>query len=570
MMHRGSLSTMVSVGAFLAMLLSACAPAAAPSPPAPAPAAPGAPAPTAVPRATPPPVAPAAAPAAPAAEKPQYGGTLALTLNADIPSLDFNAETTMNVWEPGRASVESLVRRNAWKPDVPIVGHLAEKWDMSADGTTFTFTLAKGATWHDGSPFTSQDVKFTFERYLNPPAGVRSVIVTQLQPIKEMQVVNDTTFKMVLRQPKGSMLDRLSGIPVYSKKWTEAGGDPQRDMMGTGPFKFKAYTPGTSWEFVKYPNYWQKGKPYLDGLIWYIINDRATRFAALRTGRAKVASSYFSQISPTEKEQMEKDKLPVQTWPSYVQLTPYMEFNLKQKPYDDVRVRRAIHLATDRAQARQTVLEKAGRPGFWFTYRQPPGIGLDELLKMPGFREDPKLKEQDIAGAKKLMADAGFPNGFKAVVTTRTLDSFKKQAIFMASEVSKIGIQATVDVVEDAAIWPKLRRGEFQMAQLNATSLRIDPSDETDLWLLPKGGLNFHPFEDAEFVKAYNEQDKLLDPAARTPILRKMEQRLIDEMPGIHLGWSYGFIMVWNEVKNWPQYDRGFEAGVLSDIWMTK
>ena len=568
--------------------LGACSPAPIPSStPASTPAAPAAqaspvsPAPTsAAPRPTPAtpatpvsarPAEPTPPPSQPAPEKPAYGGTLALTLSADIPSLDFNGENTVNVWEPGRATVESIVRRNAWKSDIPIEGHLAKSWDVSKDGTVITFKFQSGIKWQDGSPFSADDVKFTFERYARPPQGVKSVWMAQLKPIKEAKVLDDTTLQLVLNEPSASFLDSLTYIVIYSRKWIEGGGDPRRQHVGTGPFKLQSYTPSVSLQFVRNASYWQEGKPYLDGLTWHIVADRATRFAALRTGRVRVASTRFSQLTPTEKTTIEQDKLSVRLWPTIVQGSPYMIFNLKTQPFSDIRVRRAIHLATDRAQARTVLFEGAGRPGFWFTYSKPPGIPFDELMKLPGFREDTALKQQDQAEAKRLMAEAGYPNGFKATLTSRPLSDFKTQAVFMANELNKIGIQANVDVLEDATVFAKFGRGDFQMGQLQGTTnLRPDPADNASLWFLPTSGLNYSYFDDAEFVKAYDEQGRLTDPLERSKLVRKMEQRLIDVMPGIHLGFFHGYLMAWNDVKNWPEFDRGVDANVLPSVWMSR
>ena len=585
MKNTGRLSNVFAILSVVALSLGACSPApVSNSTPTSTPtaaaaqASPVSPAPTtAAPRPTPPtqasarPAEPASPPQQPAPEKPAYGGTLALTLSADPPSLDFNGENTANVWEPVRATVESIVRRNAWKSDIPIEGHLAKSWDVSKDGTVITFKFQPGIKWQDGSSFSADDVKFTFERYARPPQGVKSVWMAQLKPIKEAKVVNDTTLQLILNQSTAALLDSLTYIPIYSKKWIEGGGDPKHQQVGTGPFKLQSYTPSASLQFVRNATYWQEGKPYLDGLTWHIVADRATRFAALRTGRVRVASARFSQLTPGEKTTLEQDKLPVRLWPTIVQGSPYMIFNMKAKPFSDVRIRRAIHLATDRAQARTVLFEGAGRPGFWFTYSKPPGIPLDGLMKLPGFREDTALKQQDMAEAKRLMAEAGYPNGFKATITSRPLADFKNAAVFRANELNKIGIQANVEVLGDAEVFARFGRGDFQMGELQGTTnLRPDPADNASLWFLPTSGLNWSRFDDEEFVKAYNESGGITDPVERSKLVRKMEERLIDVMPGIHLGFFYGYLMAWNDVKNWPEFDRAVDANVLPNVWMSR
>lgn len=506
-------------------------------------------------------------------EKPQYGGHLTLMLSANPPNLDPNGDPqTANINEPARASVEALLRRNAWQPTIPIQGHLAETWDITPDGTTYTFKLRKGIVWQDGSPLTVQDVAFTLDRYRNPPSNVRSGVKPYLKPIKDIQIVDDTTLRIILEQRSAFMLEILTYVAVFQKKWIEGGGDPTRNMMGTGPFKFESYTPSVNWHFVKNPNYWQPGTPYLDQLTWFILNDPATRLAAVRTGRVKVASSRFSQISVSDKERIEKDILPIQIWPTFVQGAPYLLFNMGRPPYNDVRVRRAIHLVFDRAVNRKVVFGNAGRPGFWLTYSRPPGIPLDELLSLPGFREDPGMKQQDIAEAKKLMAQAGYPDGFKAVILSRPITDNRNEAVFTANELKKIGIQATLEVPEDAAVFAKMGRGDFEMGQLTggAANQRVDPSDATGLFFLPTSVFNYSHFDDPEFLKLFDEQNKILDPTARSTVVRKMEQRIIDVMPGLHAGYFHGFNLAWDDVKNWPRYDRSLDSDVFTHVWMAR
>ncbi|MEK7874174.1 MAG: ABC transporter substrate-binding protein, partial [Chloroflexota bacterium] len=261
----------LAVGIALSLLLAACAPAAAPAP-APAPAAPAArPA--------------AAAPATATPERPRYGGVLTITSDLDPPHFDAQQQTSMNIGLLVSPAYSNLLYYDA-ETGSKIMPELAEQWSVSPDALTYTFKLRKGVKFHDGTPLTPADVVFSLERMKTPPKGGLSASADLLVALDKVQTVGDDTITLTMKYAFAPLASTLvvNFTPIFSKAYVEKNGDMKTTVMGTGPFKFKSYTPSVSFDLVKNENYWIQGRPYLDGISVFVIKDPATRLAALRTG----------------------------------------------------------------------------------------------------------------------------------------------------------------------------------------------------------------------------------------------------------------------------------------------
>ncbi|MDP2952572.1 MAG: ABC transporter substrate-binding protein, partial [Chloroflexota bacterium] len=286
-MKRGKLVVLSLVLA--ALLAAACAPAAAPTPPpTPKPAAPAvvstpttapAPAPTQAPAPTPRPVVtgptPTAAPAPqPSGDQPRYGGVLRLSSKEDPIDYDLHQRVSYNDLQP-LAPVYSLLLRTNPKDETGVLPDLAERWEISPDGKTYTFFLHKGVQFHDGSPLTSADVKASFDRMRSPPKGVVSVRQAYYKNIDKIETPDDTTVRFTLKQPQGAFLTMVS-VPfsvIFPKKLLDQKPDMKKDVMGSGAFVLKEHSRGVQIVVEKNPNYFIKGRPYLDGIIRYVIKD---------------------------------------------------------------------------------------------------------------------------------------------------------------------------------------------------------------------------------------------------------------------------------------------------------
>ncbi|MDP2953854.1 MAG: ABC transporter substrate-binding protein, partial [Chloroflexota bacterium] len=435
-MKSGMVWTVLSGLVILSMLLLACAPAAAPTPrpatPTPVPAPAASPAAAPGPTATPAPpltkpvptVAPSLPPAPaakPAEEKPRYGGVLTMVQKEDAAHFDTHQMLTIHISHWVDASYSTLIQHDP-RDDTKLIPDLAERWEISPDGKVFTFYLRKGVKFHDGKPATSADVKLSMERLAWPPKGILSHPQAMFAGLDKVETPDDHTVKLYLQYPKASFLELLAApfTAIYPKHVVEQKGDMKKDIVGTGPFKLKSYTRGVVFEQEKFADYFIPGRPYMDGIKRYVIKDSAAIFAALRTGQVLFAGLRQHAVTSREQEILKKEVPGVAIQFVAVPNGTNLGMNLKRKPWDDVRVRKAASLAIDRRVGIQLLREGAAELGGYM----PPGqwgIPEEELVKMPGYRAD---RQGEIAEAKKLLAEAGFPNGFKSKILTRNYKDY--------------------------------------------------------------------------------------------------------------------------------------------------
>src|SRR5713226_4333137 len=355
-----------------------------------------------------------------AAETPRRGGVLLAAIGADAPSLDPHQETTFATIELVAPLYSTLLQLDPLSYP-KIIGDLATEWKIAPDGLTYTFKIRQGVRFHDGSPLTATDVKASYDKIVVPPAGVRSVRKNAYSAIASIEAPDASTVVFKLKFPSASLLSNLASPwnVIYPKKYLDK--DPNyflKNVMGSGPFKFKAHTRGSTFEAERNPDYFVKDRPYLNGYKFFISTETTVRAAAIRSGRAYIE---FRDLPQSEVEAIKRqlgDKVTVQhtalvgQWGIAIQNTI--------KPFTDIRVRRALTLGIDRYTAGRVLFPLTGlryvgglmRPGT--EWAVPPA----ELEKLPGFGRD---AERSRAEAKKLLAEAGYPNGFKVVLKNRNV-----------------------------------------------------------------------------------------------------------------------------------------------------
>jgi len=308
---------------------------------------------------------------------------------------------------------------------------LAESWEVSKDGLTYTLKLRKGVKFHDGSDFTSEDIKATYERIINPPPGVISFRKAQHADIKQIETPEPYTVVFRLARVNMSMLLHFASPfnCVYSaKRLNENPRYPE--TPGTGAFKFAEYVQGSHWRAVRFDQYFRKDRPYLDGYKAMFVRSN-TVVNGLRGGQY---DAEFRGRTPQERDQLVaamKDQVTVQEgpWVSNV----LVGFNVERKPFEDVRVRRALSLAIDRwggarALSKISLMKEVSgifRPGASWS------LPLQELEQIPGFWRD---IEKSRAEAKRLLLEAGHPN-LKLKLVNRNVDQpFVTAGIFLVDQ----------------------------------------------------------------------------------------------------------------------------------------
>ncbi len=555
------------------LLVSACGPATAPAAPtAPAPAAPTTPpaakpttapaaAPTAVSAAKPttapaaaaqPTTAPAAAAqptAAAQAGQPKRGGILKVGLQADPTSLDPQKTSLTALFHVTEHIYSMLVRL---KPDLTVEPDLAEKWDISADGKTYTFTLRKGVKFHSGKPLVAADVKYTFDRLVDKATA--SPNATLLAPAESVAAPNETTVVITLKTADASFLTNLvaPATAIINKDAVDKYGDLTKNADGTGPFKFKEYVPNTRVVLERNPEYFEAGKPYVDGIEMTIASDDTARTAAVKTGTVD-----FIEYAPLKDIPSLKTDTSLSLAGDQNTNIRFVGLNVTRKPYNDLKVRQAIALAVDREAVLGPAVFGFGTPTLEIF---PPGYWAGLGTKPPN---------ADIAKAKQMLADAGYPSGFNTTILSWSQYSFlSNAAVVFQEQLKQIGISADINLEENAAFIKDYLDNNFDLT-VSGTSAYVDPND---IYFR-----NFGTGQPSNAVRYSNPKaDELIaagvattDQAKRKQVYQQLQQLLLDEAPWINLYIAQQFEAMKTYVKGYTHIPTGTNY-TLKDVWLEK
>src|SRR6058998_2956275 len=389
--------------------------------------------------------------AAQSTETPRRGGILLAAIGADAPSLDPHQEQTFATLQPVAPLYSTLLQIDPYSyPNV--IGDVASEWKISPDGLLYTFKIRPGIRFHDGSSLTAADVKASYDKILFPPEGVRSIRKHHYSAVASVEAPDPSTVLFKLKFPSASLLVNLASPwnVIFPKKYLDRDRNYfKNNVVGSGPFKFKSYTRGSTFEGERNPDYFIKDRPYLNGYKFFISTETSVRAAAIRSGRAYIE---FRDLPMAEVDSIRKhlgDKVAVQQTPFVIHFDVSM--NNTVKPFSDERVRKALTLGLDRYTAGRVLFPLASlrdvggllRPGTEFAMPEA------ELQRLPGFGKD---MEKNRAEAKKLLAEAGYPNGFKVVLKNRNIKiPYQDFAVFVIQEWRKVGVEAEHRPLETAA-----------------------------------------------------------------------------------------------------------------------
>ncbi|MBI2910439.1 MAG: ABC transporter substrate-binding protein [Chloroflexi bacterium] len=546
----------------LSLVLSSCAPAAAPAPApkqtaaVPAPQKPAAQATTAAPAATP----------KPAGDEPRYGGILKQAAYRDEATFDLHTAGRSLVADQAGPGFSGLLQYDP-RDGRKVMPDLAESYEISADGKKVTFRLRKNVKWHDGKPFTSEDVKFNFDRWMKPPEGV---IITRKEiaaPVDRVETPDASTVEVYLKYPSPFFIAGIALIsaamlpPQYLKDHKTM----EYTVLGTGPFKLKKYVRSVSVEFVKNADYFIPGRPYLDGFVQYMLPDRTARFAAFRTGQVVTMYTSSHNLTASSSELLRRemsDKVGVARFPGMVIGLVYM--NVTRPPFNDLRVRQAVDMALDRKKV-MDVVEGRGEitgpmmQGAW-------GLSADELLKRPGYRG---VTAGDVERAKALLAEAGHPRGFPA--EAMIYDAYTAQMSFVQDQLKAIGIDVQIKMVDTATMEKRYLARDYALS----VYLPGQPIDEPDLYLtsyVTGGGRNYTGFQDKQIDDWYKEQSQTMDVAKRKEIVVSIQRKILDLAPVAVLYHHLYESPYWKTVRGfYPEKQLGgFNNVKRQDIWLAK
>jgi peptide/nickel transport system substrate-binding protein len=504
------------------------------------------------------------------AQTPRRGGVLLAAIAADAPSLDPHQETTFATIELV-APLYSLLLQIDPLNYPKIIGDLATDWKIAPDGLTYTFKIRQGVKFHDGSTLTATDIKASYDKIVSPPQGVRSVRKNAYTAVSSIEAPDVETVVFKLKFPSASLLSNLASPwnVIYPKKYLDR--DPNHfkaNVVGSGPFKFKNYTRGSTFEGERNPDYFVKDRPYLDGYKFYISPETSVRAAALRSGRAWIE---FRTMPLSEVDAIRKqlgDKVVVQETPATGLFG--IAINNTVKPFNDVRVRRALTLAIDRYTAGRVLYPIASlrAPGGLMRPATEWATSEAELEKLPGFGRD---MEKNRAEAKRLLAEAGFPNGFKVVLKNRNVKiPYQDFAVFVIQEWRKIGIEAEHRPLETASWFSDGRdKGNFDLIISGTFNYMDDP----DLFLqryTTGDPNNWGRFSDPGIDDLFARQTRSLDPSERKRLINEIEKIVLENayyIPGL---WWGRAVVHWAKVKNYVAPPNHYSNQKLQDVWLAE
>jgi peptide/nickel transport system substrate-binding protein len=502
-----------------------------------------------------------------AAEQPHSGGILRVALAGDPPSLDMHQEQTFMVAIPLSPCYNTLVQ---FDPHAypKIVGDLADSWTVSDDHLTYTFTLHQGVQFHDGSALTAADVKASWDTIVFPPEGVASPRKSYYEAIKRIEAPDPSTVVFHLHYPSASFLAMLAHPAnfIYAKKYLDQDVNYYKQhVMGTGPFKLKRYVRGSYIEVERNPHYFRKGLPYLDGAKYFIIQDTSARATAIRSGRVDVE---FRSLPPSEVETIKAelgDRVVVGHPPPSGQFG--VAVNVAKKPFDDERVRKALTLAIDRYDMAKTIGPLTGLDSVggleppWTPWALKP----EELQELPGFRQD---HEANIREAKRLLAEAGYPNGFKVVLTNRAVKlPYIDFAVYLISAWKEIGVEVEHQL-QESTTWSQSRlTRDFELLVDPFGSASVADPDELMVKFTTGGSPNWGRFSDPQADKLFEQQRTALDPEKRSELVKAMQKDILQHawwIPG--LWWSRLEVHT-ARIRNYEPMPSHWQNRRLEDVW---
>ena len=504
------------------------------------------------------------------AQTPRHGGELTFAVAETPPSFDGHRETTFALIHPLAPHYSTLLRFDA--ENYPkILGDVAESWTISRDGLTYTFKIHRGIKFHDGSSLTARDVKATYDKIIFPPEGVASARKASYSMVDKVEAPDDITVVFRLKHASASMLANLASGWNFIYSAEKLKQDPrwyEKNVLGSGPFKFVEYVPGSHWVGKKNPDYFVKDRPYLDGFKAVFIRDTAARVASIRGGQALIE---FRGFNPAARDDLIKalgNRLVVQESPWICNLT--VTLNNEKKPFNDPRVRRALTLAIDRwgasqALSRISVLKPVGgifRPGSEFATPEA------ELVKLAGFGKEIAAARQE---ARRLLKEAGVPEGFAFTLKNRNVkEPYEVTGVFLIDQWRQVGLNVTHQPEEGGPWFADLRAGNYD----TSVDFACDFMDEPDLQLFKfvssqKSPINYARYQDSVLDDLYEKQSRAADPKERLRLVRQFEKRVLDEQ-------AYQFQVLWWQriiphharVKGWKITPSHYLNQDLRDVWL--
>ena len=511
----------------------------------------------------------------PAAQSQKPGGILRMYSPDSPASMSIHEEATVYAQNPMMGVFNNLIMFDQHTKQSrldTIVADLATEWAWNEDGTSLTFKLRQGVRWHDGAPFTAQDVQCTFNLLLETASEKLRVNPrrTSFRNLGSVTTQGDfeVTFHLKRPQPAFPVLLANGFAPIYPCHIPPA--RMRRQPIGTGPFKFQEFKPNEYIRVTRNADYWKPGRPYLDGIEYAIIRNPATAVLAFVSGKVDMTFPYDLNV-PIYKD------IRTQVPDAICELEPAggvnrnVLINRTRPPFDRRELRQAIALSLDRQAFIDIIGEGVGDIG---GVLQPPPGGLwgmppEQLRTLPGY--DPDVSKNR-ARARRIMEDLGYrPDKRLPVrITTRDLQNYRVPAVILTDQLKEIYIDAEVEAIDTAVYFPRMFRKDFSIS-LNLQTSGPDPDPILDLFYGCGSSFNLDGYCDIETDRMIEQQSREPDPRVRRQMLWDIERRLAEDGGKPIIFYTRGGTC-------WRPYVKGITVMVNSlyngnrkeDIWLDK
>jgi len=509
------------------------------------------------------------------AAEPKHGGIWHIYHRDSPASASIHEEATYSTVIPFMPVMNNLVM---YKQDAAqnslntIVPDLATSWSWNADHTELTFKLREGVKWHDGKPFTAQDVKCTFDMLMGKSREKfrKNPRQNWYENVTEVTTNGDYEASFHLKRPQAALLALLASgySPVYPCHVSPA--QMRTHPIGTGPFKFVEFKPNESIKLTKNPDYWKPGRPYLDGIEFTIITNRSTAILAFIAGK-------FDMTFPTEVTIPLLKDVKSQSPDAVCQLVPLnvsenLIVNRDAPPFDNADLRRAMALALDRKAFVDILFEgKAdiggtmlpGPEGVW-------GMPTSMLETIPGYGTD---VTKNRAEARSVMEKLGYGSDkrLKIKVSTRNIPLYRDPAVILIDQLKEVYIDGELDQVETANWFSKVARKDYTVG-LNLTGNAVDDPDQAFYENYSCGSeRNYTHYCNKELEKLFDQQSMESDPEKRKKLVWEIDKKIQEDV-------ARPIILHMRQATCWHPYVKGVTIMVNSsyngyryeDVWLDK
>lgn len=438
---------------------------------------------------------------------PVPGGSVVYGMTQDLASLDPHVDTDAGTRDVVFNLYEGLVKPTSDGGFIPAV---ASDYIISDDAKTYTFTLRDGITFHDGTPVTIEDVKYSIDRY----AEIQGESSAFSSLVDSVEVQDDKTLVVNLKESYSEFLPMMT-IAIIPQSNEDPAGNP----IGTGPFKYVSYTPGQNLELEKYDGYWQEGVPSLDSVEFKFIADVDTAFVELQAGTIDI----LKYLTSAQAETLGDDYNIVQ---GSMNLVHAMYLNSAYEPLSKTEVRQALCYAVDRDAINNFIF--GGKSHIIGSHMIPAMSKYYEPEAETVYSYDPEK-------AKELLADAGYADGFDLEITVpSSYSQHVDSAQIIADELSQVGINVTLNQVE----WSTWLQDVYKGGNFQATVIGFDGTLAPIDWLkkyVTDDAKNFMHYSNTEYDDVFNTAYTTVDDDVKVENYKKAQMILAEDAAAVYI-----------------------------------